>query len=70
MKQNLLYSCLGISFMLVLLGFLFVGMLRHREEFDISSCYDEYICNLPRLFNNNPFYNRGRRWRYYGNPQF
>ena len=70
MKQNLLYSCLGISFMLVLIGFIFAGIVRPKEPFDISSCYHDYMCNILNFPDNNPFYYKGRNWRYYGfNPQ-
>lgn len=65
MKQNLLYSCLGISFILVFIGFLFARMVRPSEPFDISSCYYDYMCNNLNFADNNLFYYNGRRWRHY-----
>lgn len=73
MKQpNLLFSCLGISFILIFIGFIFAGFVDRyinslkKEPFDIGSCYHEYLQQVLRFPDINPFYCKGRRWRYYG----
>ena len=63
---NLLYSCLGLSFILLFIGFLFAGLVRPKEPFDISSCYYDYLKTVLRFPDINPFYYKGRKWRYYG----
>ena len=66
MKFTLLYSCLGLSFILVFIGFIFACIIRPKEPFDISSCYYDYLCHILKFPDNNPFYSKGRQWRYYG----
>ena len=64
MKLNLLHSCFGISFLLILIGFLFAGMIREQELFSDSSCYYDYLCDTLQFPEINPFYCKGRRWRH------
>ena len=68
LKNKSYISCIVLFFLLLVVCFLSTTNIRNKEEYQDSCCYYEYLHDTIKYPNINPFYCKGRRWRYHGFP--
>ncbi len=66
LKNKAYFSCIWLFFLLLFICFLSTKMIRNNETYENSCCYYKYLHNIIKYPDINPFYCKGRRWRYNG----
>jgi hypothetical protein len=64
-KNKEYFSYIGLFFLLIFICFLSTKIIKNNEYYEDSCCYYEYLNNIIKYSDINPFYCKGRRWRYH-----